>query len=260
MDNAAIESMIKDLIASYGRGGEVETTWREPIVGFAAADNPLFDQFKEVVRPTHAAPGELLPGAKSVIAYFIPFSKELHRQNFEAGWYCSRSWAVMYTETNRLISEINAHLRNELASQGYQTVLIPPTHNFDKQTLMSDWSHRHVAYAAGIGRFGVHNLLITARGCAGRVGSVVTDLPLRPSLLPRDEFCLHRAGMDCLKCVERCQYGALLADQYDRHACYRQCLANDQYHQDLDLTEVCGKCAAMVPCSVTNPVKQGSRG
>jgi epoxyqueuosine reductase QueG len=120
---------------------------------------------------------------------------------------------------------------------------------------MSDWSHRHVAYAAGIGRFGSHNLIITEKGCSGRLGSFVTDLKLEPSPRSENERCLHKAGLDCLKCVERCDYEALYVDRFDRRACYRQLLVNDRYHSDLDLTDVCGKCAAMVPCSVHNPVK-----
>lgn len=256
MDNAAIEAMIRDFIASYPRQRSVETLWREPIVGFATAQDPLFDRFKEIVRPTHATPRELLPGAKSVVVYFISFSEELHKENHKTDRYCSRSWAVAYVETNRLISDISEQIRTELQSHGHRVALIPPTHNFDEESLMSDWSHRHAAYVAGIGRFGVHNLLITQRGCTGRIGSLVTDLILEPTPTPKGEFCLQKAGFDCLKCVERCQYGALYADRYDRHACYRQCLANDRYYLDLDLTDVCGKCSAAVPCSVTNPVKK----
>ncbi|MBW2057604.1 MAG: epoxyqueuosine reductase [Deltaproteobacteria bacterium] len=256
MERRAIEKMIREFIASYSSRRRVETAWREPVVGFAAADDPLFHRLKEVVRPTHATPGELLAGAKSVIAYFIPFAEDLHRENHESGYYCSRSWAVAYVETNRLISEINEYIREELRSEGYRVALVPPTHNFDQESLMSDWSHRHVAYVAGIGRFGVHNLLITEKGCTGRIGSLVTDLVLEPTASPRGEFCLQRAGYDCLECVERCRYGALYPDRYDRHACYRQCLANDRHYSDLDLTDVCGKCSAAVPCSVTNPVRE----
>ena len=255
MDNTGIERIIADFVKLYPHQEKVETVWREPIVGFASVDNPLFDRFKQIIQPTHAAPCKLLPGARSVVVYFIPFSKKLHRENLRTEYYCSRSWAMAYVETNRLISDINEHIRSELESRGHQVALIPPTHNFDQESLMSDWSHRHVAYAAGIGSFGVHNLIITEKGCTGRLGSLVTDLALEPSPMPKEEFCLQRAGIDCLKCVERCRYDALYADRYDRHACYRQCLANDRYHGDLGLTDVCGKCSAMVPCSVTNPVK-----
>jgi epoxyqueuosine reductase QueG len=255
MDNSAITQMIKHFVLSYPRLHKVETKWREPIIGFASAQNPLFDQIKNIIRPTHATPRELLTGAESLVAYFIPFEKGLHKENFKMNHYASRSWAVAYVETNRLISHINEHLRDALESHGYRVALIPPTHNFDEKSLMSDWSHRHVAYVAGIGRFGTHNLIITAQGCSGRLGSLVTDLVLAPSPRPENEHCLHKAGFDCLKCVKRCDYEALYAERFDRHACYRQLLVNDRFYDDLELTDVCGKCAAMVPCSVINPVK-----
>ena len=256
MDNATIERMVTDFVLSYQRHRRVETTWRVPTVGFATATDPLFARFKDIIRPTHATPRELLPGASSVIVYFVPFSKELQRDNFEMDYYCSRSWAVAYLETNRLIAELNGYVKHELESHGHRVTCPPPTHNFDRRSLMSDWSHRHVAYAAGVGRFGVHNLIITEKGCNGRLGSVVTDLVLEASSHLDGEFCLQRAGIDCLKCVERCQYGALCADSFDRDACYRQCLVNDQYHQNLDLTDVCGKCSVKVPCSVSNPMRR----
>lgn len=255
MDNTSIEKIIKDFVKSYPDDKRVETMWGEPIVGFASADDPLFDRFKGIIRKTHATPHELLPGANSVLVYFLPFPPKLHRENFETGYYSSRSWAVAYVETNQLISDINQHLKRELEAAGYRATLIPPTHNFDGESLMSDWSHRHVGYVAGIGRFGVHNLIITEKGCSGRLGSLVTDLALGPSPRPQGESCLHRAGIECLKCVERCHYGALTADQFDRHACYRQCLVNDRHHNDLALTDVCGKCSAQVPCSTINPAK-----
>ena len=255
MNSIAISQMIKDFIFSYPRRYKVKPKWREPIVGFAGAKDPLFDEFKNIIRPTHATPRELMTGAESVVAYFIPFVKGLHKENFKMNHYASRSWAVAYVETNRLISHINEHLKDALESDGYHVALIPPTHNFDEKSLMSDWSHRHVAYAAGIGRFGFHNLIITEQGCSGRIGSFVTDLVLAPSPRPENEHCLHKAGFDCLKCVGRCAYEALYADRFDRHACYRQLLVNDRFYDDLELTDVCGKCSAMVPCSVINPVK-----
>ncbi len=258
MNNTKVQAIITDFVAAYPQKRETQTTWQEPIVGYASADDPLFDRLKEVVRPTHATPQALLPGAKSVIVYFLPFSKDLNRENAATGGHCPRSWAVAYQETNQLIEDINERLRKELEGLGYQAALTPPTYNFDQESLMSDWSHRHVAYITGIGTLGVHNLLITDKGCTGRIGSLVTDMVLEPTPRPGEEFCLHQAGMACLKCVEKCRYGALFEDRFDRHACYRQCLLNDRHYDDLDLVEVCGKCSSGVPCSETNPVREST--
>ena len=143
-----------------------------------------------------------------------------------------------------------------MEAHGHKVAVVPPTHNFDEKILMSNWSHRHMAYVAGIGRFGHHNLLITEKGCTGRLGSFVVDVELTPTSTDHGEFCLHKAGFECLKCVERCQYNALFAERYDRFACHTQCKLNDKYHKDLGLVEICGKCTAMVPCSTLNPVQK----
>ena len=121
---------------------------------------------------------------------------------------------------------------------------------------MSDWSHRHAAYAAGLGTFGLHNLLITEAGCCGRLGSVITDLALEPTPRPTGEYCLRKAGFECQACADHCTFDALKIDRYDRFACYHQCLVNAEAFQDVGLADVCGKCCAHVPCSVRNPVRR----
>ncbi|WP_338094171.1 hypothetical protein [Methanorbis furvi] len=38
------------------------------------------------------------------------------------------------------------------------------------------WSHRHFAVLAGLGTFGVNNMLITRMGCYGRVSSFAASI------------------------------------------------------------------------------------
>jgi epoxyqueuosine reductase QueG len=254
MGSARVDKWIRDFISDYPAHREgLETRWQTPLVGVASAHDPLFNTFKTVIHGGHLLPRELLPDASSVLVFYVPFLWSLHRENFREERFCARSWAAAYIETNQLIADTSVFVKRRLEAMGQRAALIPPTHNFDRSTLMSDWSHRHAAYAAGLGRFGVHNLLITSLGCSGRLGSLVTNLELEASSLLEGESCLHKAGKKCLKCVERCEFGALHSDGFDRFACHAQCRANDRRHNDLGLTEICGKCTAMVPCSVINP-------
>lgn len=234
-----------------------EDLWRKALVGVASAGDPLMDKLRQAVDPGHALPAELLPGARSVIVFFLPFRKPLGKANDAAGHFASRSWAQAYVSTNQLIREVNENLGRCLRDSGFQACSTHPTHNFDEQRLVSRWSHKHLAYIAGLGTFGHHHLLITASGCCGRLGSLVTDMPLPAT--PRDpkERCLLKAGYPCNACSTKCVYGALSPEGFDRHRCYRQCLANDRHHSDLPLVDVCGKCACQVPCShaTPNPLK-----
>jgi len=253
--NDRIQSLIVTAIEAFRTSHNVRTSWKTPLIAVADAADELFPRLKEVVRPTHALPEDLLPGARSVIAYFLPFDERIPRSN-RTGRLASEEWALAYIETNALIGVINGRLAADLREQGHKTVLIPATHNFDQETLMSDWSHKHVAYIAGLGTFGLHHMLITAQGCAGRLGTLVTDAVIEPTPRPTGEACLHKHNGSCVACVRKCAAGALTETgaAFDRHACYALCLANGQLHSALGLADVCGKCASIVPCSFTNPV------
>lgn len=252
---AFITKEVGRFVHAYQKHRKVLTSWTAPLLAFADAEDPLFRSLKEVVSPSHCLPEDLLPGARTVITYFIPFEKRIAKSNRQ-GSHASREWARAYVETNQLIVELNGHLSRVLEKNGFQTMRLPPTHNFDQQKLMSDWSHKHVAYIAGLGKFGVHHLLITDKGCCGRLGSMITNAFFEPTGRVAHEYCLHKYNETCLKCVEKCPAGALNVSPFDRRGCYGVLLENAKIYEDLGLADVCGKCACVVPCSFRNPVQR----
>ncbi len=232
-----------------------EFNWLEPVIGFADADDPMFPKLKELVSSNHALPSELVPNAKSVIVYFIPFSKEVVLSNI-AGEESSREWDIANIETNNLIADLNSYLVKELSSMGYRGSLLPATYNYDQNKLVSDWSHRHVAYIAGIGKFGIHNMLITDHGCCGRLGSVVTDLELVPSKRKHGENCLYKYNGTCGKCISRCVNNAFIKGEQvvcDRRKCNEQIYDKIVPEYPNGIGDTCGKCMCNVPCSFVNP-------
>ncbi len=245
--------IIATFVRDYQTTKNRADTWEEPLVGFAAADDPLMLALKTVVGPSHLLPGDLLADARTVIAYFIPFAKGIPKGN-RGDRHASEEWGRAYIETNRLIEGVNRHVAERLDQEGYRSALLPPTHNFDPQRLVSDWSHKHVAYIAGLGKFGVHHLLITAKGCCGRLGSLVTNYDQPASKRPEGEFCLNRFNGSCLKCVAKCVAGALGPQALDRRRCYGMLLENAALYAGRGLADVCGKCTCIVPCSFKNPV------
>lgn len=249
-----IIKLVKDFVKNYQKE-KVETKWREPIIKFADAKDEMFKELKTVVNDDHLMPEDLLKDAESAIAFFIPFEKPIPDTNIK-GKYSSHEWAVAYIETNTLIGDLNERIGRYLEEKGYQTELVPATHNFSKETLMSQWSHRHIAYITGIGTFGINNMLITEAGCCGRVGTLVTNLKLEADKRVEEENCLYKHNGTCGVCVEKCQFEALTLEGYDRRKCYGICLENDIYHNDMGLTEICGKCLVGIPCSYINPVKE----
>ena len=87
----------------------------------------------------------------------------------------------------------------------------------------SNWSERHVAYACGLGAFGLSDGLITPKGKAIRLGSVVTNLPLRASkkgfihIITPTVFITSYGT--CKVCAKRCPAGAITAKGHDKDKC-----------------------------------------
>lgn len=249
-----IIKMIEKFVAEYQKQKNIETSWRVPLIKFADAEDQLFYDLKNIIRESHVLPTDILKDAKTVIAFFLPFEKDIANSNID-GKYSSKKWAKAYVETNQLISKLNIFIEKELKDFGYNSSVIPATHNFDENTLISDWSHRHAAYIAGLGSFGINNMLITEKGCAGRVGTIISDIVIEVSSRNEKEYCLNKAGFNCSKCVDRCVNNSLKIESFDRFKCYELLLENDRFHSELLLTDVCGKCCVDLPCSFKNPVK-----
>jgi epoxyqueuosine reductase QueG len=249
-----IVAEIERFTVQYQTENRTATTWARPIVGCADAGDPLFVVLRRVVSPTHLLPQDLLPTAKTVIAFFLPFEKKVAMSNI-AGVLASKKWVLAYVETNGLIAALGKHMREFLDARNYQVKTTPATHNFDEQRLISNWSHRHIGYVAGLGNFGVNNMMITERGCCGRIGSFVTDLSVAADPRLNYATCLYRHDSSCLKCVDRCVNSALFKDRFDRRKCYEMCLRNEARFKKVGKADVCGKCLVGLPCSLTDPVR-----
>ncbi len=245
---------IEYFVAEYQKKKERGTSWGVPLVGFAEATDPLFERLKTAVSSTHAVPQDLLTSAKTIISFFLPFPKSVTSTNTKER-LSSPEWAVSYIATNELIKQLSLHLTEVFADAGEEVVTIPATHNWIKEKLISNWSHRHVAFIAGLGRFGLNNMLITDKGCCGRVGSLITSAVIEPDVRPQVESCLYKYDGSCKKCIRKCVNEALFEDSFDRFRCYDQLLKNVEEHKSVGYADVCGKCLTVVPCSHINPVK-----
>jgi len=221
---------------------------------FCYAKDPIFLQLKQVVDEDHKLPHELLKNANSIITFFVPFNEEIVLSNSN-GVNASKEWAIAYIETNKLIVDLTRFLANSLKEKNYNCFEIPPTHDFDKKKLMCYWSHKHVAYIAGLGKFGLHNLLITEKGCCGRLGSLITSAKIEATKRSEEDYCLYFQDRSCTQCVDKCTFDALYLDSFDRHRCYEICLKNGRLYSKLGPSDMCGKCACEIPCSLKNPCK-----
>ena len=195
-----------------------------------------------------------------MVVFFLPFVKELAIENNKGEIPC-RNWGLAYASTNRFIGSVCEYIREHLVDRGFQAELTPATHNFGHVKLMSRWSHKHLGYLAGLGRFGVNAQLITPSGCAGRLGSLVTDAELGDSpLVSEKELCLHKNGYECLACVKRCPVEAVSESGIVRKLCWERLKSNLARTEELaglgNTTHVCGKCQVLVPCRLKAPKRE----
>jgi epoxyqueuosine reductase QueG len=262
MNNEVMTTMITEYVASYRDLTRAEYGWRQPVIGFARAADPLFKTLKERISPSHLLPTDLLADAQSVVVFFIPFDKVVIDSNV-GGDESSRQWDLCTIETNQLLADLSKHIYEKISAMGHSCVPLPATYNYDKDKLISDWSQRHAGYIAGIGTFGVNNMLITEQGCCGRIGSIITDLLFEPGTKSPIENCLYKYNGTCRKCVERCvNYALSITDEpvYDRYKCNDQIYNGHVPVYTSGLGDTCGKCLCGLPCSVQNPRKSAIRG
>jgi len=242
------------------RDARTLTKYRRALIGFADALDPDFLRLRTFINQFHRLPTDILPGARTVVSFFIPFTREIVVAN-ERHPFVAEEWATAYSETNQLIEQICSSLAIKLGKEGVKANWELPTHNFDKESMTSYWSHKSVAKIAGLGSFGLNQMLITDSGCAGRFGSIITDASVTPTPKSKIESCLHLVDKSCVACVERCPNHALTITGLDKHKCYQRCLEADKAYSYLAESrglprpfDACGKCS-IGPCSLKNPVK-----
>jgi len=253
-DDAHLAQLITDVVRRAVTEADTVTRYRQPLVAFADADDARFARIRQLADPDHMMPQDLLPGARSVVSFFVPFRPEVVRANAVHSKVVAEEWVQAYVETNDLIGEITRCLIALLKKQGVDAAAEPATGNFDERTLTSRWSHKSAAVISGLGSFGLHQMVITDAGCAGRLGSLVTEARLPVSPAETRERCLYFYDGSCRQCVTRCPLEAISTEQtLDRRVCWERCSEVALRFTHLGTAEVCGKCAAG-PCAFESPV------
>ena len=72
-----VTEFIKNYAKKADEGGIISYIWREPLVYFGDARRPELVKLRELIHPEHDLPWEVLPEAKTIVAYFLPFRKEI---------------------------------------------------------------------------------------------------------------------------------------------------------------------------------------
>lgn len=247
----------------------------EPLVKFADGDDPIFADYKAVVAPIHLTPREALaqayskspedmPARLSVISWILPLAENTRKSNRGEKLAPSRLWSHSRWYGEKFNDAVREHVVELLIAKGYLAVAPALQPYFKRDTnekgRYSNWSERHIAYAAGHGTFSLSDALITERGIAHRCGSVVTDLvlPASPRIAQsRRSNCLFYVGVSCKACINRCPAGAITENGHDKIKCRAYMNEDIGYlKKEYDVSVAgCGLCQTKVPCEFRNPTK-----
>ncbi len=247
-----MQDLLIEYIDQFTKTIKIEYRLPPPIAA-TSTNNKLWNKLISI-HPWLTHPLNILPSAKSVVVFAIPLSYDAIKSNVSGG-EPSKQWLLEYIYTNKLIEEVGNYIAKELKSRGYKTISLKPTHDFDPKSLRSKWSHKHAGYIAGLGTFGINNLLITEKGCAVRLGTIITEAIIEETPKPSTEYCLVKRGYKCHKCVERCPIGALRNWDKGKHLCYsRLTKIALRFREELKArASACGKCAVGIPCAIKIP-------
>ena len=239
-----ITNIIDDKIAKLDR----PDLFRRPLVAFSSAADEKYTKLKEIIGQWHLTPKEVLPGAKSVISYFVPFAKNVVLQP-KAVKDGAPLWEEAYTIINSYFDDISEAVSNYLTEYGFSAKTIHATHTYDPKDLKSMWSHRSAAAIAGLGVFGANRMLITEKGSGGRFCSVLTSAELKKKQTPIRKKCLYTAGGSCGLCFKICPVKALAAGGIDIFSCQDELDKNDMLQRKNTgyTADTCGKCISVCP-------------
>jgi epoxyqueuosine reductase len=277
-------SWLKDLIGEFVRNSPKnrlkpdsdERAWEDVLVGFASGADPIFDRYKDLVGEFHWTPLEIFrltfPSAEvsakelTVISWILPQRKITRDDNRAESRYPSERWIQARFAGEDFNEKLRRHVEvelNRIDVEAVAPVLAPDwtREKSQKFVFASKWSERHAAYAAGLGTFGLCDGLITAKGKAHRVGSVVANLIVPPTPRPysdHHEYCLYFREGTCKACTKRCPVDAISEDGHDKIKCrnHVRVTCGEYVKENYGFAGYgCGLCQTGVPCEAGIPKK-----
>lgn len=261
-----------------------ERAWDDFLLGFADGDDPIFREYKTIIGEFHVTPREVLEmymdstgcGDKnnlphvSVISWILPATQLTRESNRREKSICSVRWNNTRFQGQEVIARLSRHLVSMLEDLGYIAVAPDLSRWWEvvrtENGPASKWSQRHIAYAAGLGTFGLSDGFITPKGIAIRAGSIVCnlDLPAAPRRYAHHYAnCLFHTRGSCKKCAERCPAGAISEKGHDKTKCASFLNQMREVARNQGRTEGymgraylgCGFCQTGVPCENGIPVE-----
>lgn len=235
----------------------------DPLIGYASADDAYILELKDAGGLKMVSPKEWLPSAQTVVSVFLPFTDEIKESAKNRGDRDAYEWLHGRIEGQACVMALLNKMKIQLESEGYDVFIpVQDAHYFgipfpeddtpEERRFKSNWSDRHVAYACGLGTFSMSKNIITSKGAAGRLGSLITSKKIKPTehgYKDLYEYCTF-----CGACMRHCPAKAIKKDgSKDFKACSD---FNRSLRAKYKTYYGCGKCFSDIPCQNGIPKKK----
>lgn len=209
-------------------------TWLKDNGANLAGISPV-ERFDGALKGHH--PSDFVPKAKTVVAFGVALLHhavywERHLADSEIVPPENRKDVLLkllyletgYAKVNDLLDMLALRVANFLEGLGYRSLFFPATYSSESVEFMRAripsffglFSQRHAAVMAGLGEFGLNNVVVTPEyGPRIRLNSVITEAELIPSALISKKVCL---GEGCGLCIKNCPGAISLRPGFDPQA------------------------------------------
>lgn len=191
--------------------------------------------------PEEFRPSAIYPEARSVVVVGLPITLPVLETSPSIHYF------QLYKTVNELLDQATYHLSNLLGEHGHPSMFIPRD-GYGHISLMMEralvfFSHRHAALLAGLGTFGVSNMVLTREyGPRVRFASVLTAAELPPDPMMEENLCTR-----CMRCVDICPVKALSEEDYPKGLTRKEACAARAVDLGSKYASPCGFCIKVCP-------------
>jgi epoxyqueuosine reductase QueG len=213
------------------------------IVDIGSADASAWDTDVLVSKiiPENERPRSLMQNSRSVISIGIPVQRAI----------LATAPSVYYSEHYKIINSVLDNASQRIAAElnilGYPSIFVSRDGYQGIEGLRKDassfFSHRHAAYLAGLGTFGMNNMLLTEKnGPRIRFTSVITTVDMRHNSPSGKKLCT-----ECMRCRTECPDDAVAYAMYPKGLTdKRRCVERSAILRDAGRSP-CGRCIFVCP-------------
>jgi epoxyqueuosine reductase QueG len=191
--------------------------------------------------PPEFRPRNVYPEARSVIVIGLPIDLPVLETTPSIFYH------ELYNTANRLLDEFGYRIALMLNEMEYPSIFTPRDGYGSMKVLQESplafFSHRHAAFLAGLGTFGVNNMLLTPKyGPRVRFNSILTTAELPPDPIMEKDLCIK-----CMRCVRACPAQALSEGDYPQQLTKKDLCT--EYNTGLANRHIqpCGVCIKVCP-------------